>query len=141
MKVVTAFANATKMKYIITESQYKLVTEEKEDFETFLLKKFPNIDNLVMRRFNTMGQGLGRKYYDKETDEWALRVVANSSLSWEPGKGSVQSNPFVRLYVSQPIYTYIKKYGMNFEYEMLDWFNKTYEENADAVLRGGKTDI
>jgi hypothetical protein len=63
-----------------------------------------------------------------------------SAPSWEEGKGVVSSNPFNRLNVTQPLYTYIKKYGMNFEYKMLDWFNKTYDENADSVLRGGKTD-
>jgi hypothetical protein len=128
------------MKYIITESQYKTLTEEKEDFETFLLKKFPNIDKLQMRRFNKFGQGLGRKYYDPETNEWLFRLTVKSAPSWEEGKGVVSSNPFNRLNVTQPLYTYIKKYGMNFEYKMLDWFNKTYDENADSVLRGGKTD-
>jgi hypothetical protein len=128
------------MKYIITESQYNKLTEKKEDFDSYLKRKFPNIDNLEMRRFNTMGQGIGRKYYDPEIDEWLFRVTSTSPPSWESGKGVVPSNPFIRLSVTQPIYTYIKKYGIDFEYEMMNWFNKTYNENVDSVLRGGKVD-
>ena len=128
------------MKYIITESQYNKLSEEQVDFDSYLKNRYPNIDNLKMSRFNTLGQGLGRKYYDSETEEWLFRVTSSSPPSWEVGKGVVPSNPFIRLSVTQPIYTYIKKYGINFEYEMRDWFNKTYDENVNSVLRGGKPD-
>jgi hypothetical protein len=128
------------MKYIITESQYNKLSEEQVDFDSYLKNRYPNIDNLKMSRFNTLGQGIGRKYYDPETEEWLFRVTSSSPPSWESGKGVVPSNPFIRLSVTQPIYTYIKKYGINFEYEMRDWFNKTYDENVNSVLRGGKPD-
>lgn len=125
------------MKYIVTESQYNRLTEEKEEFDSYLKSRYPNIDNLKMSRFNTMGQGLGRKYYDPETEEWLFRVVVKTSPDWESGKGAINSSPFTRLYVTQPLYTYLKKYDLNFDYHMINWFNNVYDENVDAVLRGG----
>jgi hypothetical protein len=125
------------MKYIIKESQYLRLTEEKIDFESYLKLKYPNIDNLKMSRFNTMAQGLGRKYYDPETDEWLFRVVVKTAPDWESGKGIINSSLFTRLYVTQPLYTYLKKYGLNYDYDMINWFNQAYDENVDSVLRGG----
>lgn len=125
------------MKYIIKESQYLRLTEEKIDFESYLKLKYPNIDNLKMSRFNTMAQGLGRKYHDPETDEWLFRVVVKTAPDWESGKGIIDSSLFTRLYVTQPLYTYLKKYSLNYDYDMINWFNQTYDENVDSVLRGG----
>ncbi len=135
MKVVTAFANATKMKYIITESQYKLLTEEKENFETFLLKKFPNIDNLKKVYSNTPFTGPVRKYVDPETNNLFFRVVFRLDPKWEPGVGALENDGFIRLYVTPKIYSYVKKYGMNFEYELMNWFNKRYDEDVNAAIK------
>jgi hypothetical protein len=125
------------MKYIITESQYKRLTEENdEDFETFLNKKYPNIGNLKMVRFNTVGQGLGRKYVNPKNDQTVFRVTTKLNPKWEEGKGEVSSNPGTPLSVRQNMYNYFRKYGMNFEYYLMDWFNKTYNENVSSVVRG-----
>jgi hypothetical protein len=135
--VGTAFVNANKMKYIITESQYKRLTEENdEDFETFLNKKYPNIGNLKMVRFNTAAQGIGRKYVNPKNNDTVFRVITKLNPNWEEGKGEVSSNPGTPLSVRQNMYNYFRKYGMNFEYYLMDWFNKTYNENVSSVVRG-----
>ena len=126
------------MKYIITENQYKRLTEgENNDFESFLTSKFPNINNLKKRYYNTSFSGPIRKYSDPEKDIPYFRVSFKSPPSWESGVGAVGSHPFVRLFVLPKIYTYLKKHGMNFEYDLMEWFNKTYNENVNSVLKGG----
>jgi hypothetical protein len=135
------FVNVNKMKYIITESQYKKLTESNEDdFESFLLKRFPKINDLKKGYLNTKFQGPYRRYTDPENDNLYFRVVPTIQPTWEPGKGYSNTDEFVRIYVSPKVYTHIKKYGMNYEYDLMDWFNKTYDENVNAVLRGGPTD-
>jgi hypothetical protein len=125
------------MKYIITESQYNRLNEENdEDFETFLLKKYPNIGDLELKRFNTLGQGLGRKYVNPKNGETIFRVTTKLNPNWEEGKGEVSSNPSTPLSVRQNMYNYFKKYGFNFEFYLMDWFNKTYNENVGSVVRG-----
>ena len=125
------------MKYIITESQYNRLNEEtNEDFEFFLLKKYPNIGNLEMKRFNTVGQGLGRKYVNPKNGETIFRVTTKLNPNWEEGKGEVSSNPSTPLSVRQNMYNYFKKFGFNFEFYLMDWFNKTYNENVGSVVRG-----
>jgi hypothetical protein len=125
------------MKYIITESQYNRLNEENdEDFETFLLKKYPNIGDLELKRFNTLGQGLGRKYVNPKNGETIFRVTTKLNPNWEGGKGEVSSNPSTPLSVRQNMYNYFKKYGFNFEFYLMDWFNKTYNENVGSVVRG-----
>ena len=125
------------MKYIITESQYNRLNEEtNEDFEFFLLKKYPNIGNLEMKRFNNVGQGLGRKYVNPKNGETIFRVTTKLNPNWEEGKGEVSSNPSTPLSVRQNMYNYFKKFGFNFEFYLMDWFNKTYNENVGSVVRG-----
>lgn len=124
------------MKYIITESQYNKLTENnKDDFESFLLQRFPKINNLKKEYSNTVFSGPIRRYVDPEKDELYFRVVANVEKKWTPGVGTSNSDGFIRLYVSPKIYTYIKKYGMSFEYDLMDWFNKQYDEEVNSVLR------
>lgn len=135
-----AFVNVNNMKYVITESQYKRLTEEKNDFELFLLKRFPNINDLKMGWLNTKFTGPVRRYTDPENDKLMFRVVITVSPTWKTGEGYSDTDEFVRLYVSPKVYTYIKKYGMNYEYYLIDWFNKTYNENVNTALRGGPTD-
>lgn len=123
------------MKYVITESQYNRLTEEKTNFESFLIKRFPKIGNLKMERNNNIFSGPNRRYIDPETEKLYFRVVFKTVPNWESGVGPSDKDEFVRLYVSPIIYNYIKKYGMNFEYELMDWFNKTYNENTNSVLK------
>jgi hypothetical protein len=123
------------MKYIITESQYNRLTEEKTDFESFLTKRFPKIGNLKMERVNTLSSGPNRRYFDPENGQLYFRVVFKTVPSWESGVGASDTDEFIRLYVSPKIYTYVKKYGMNFEYDLMEWFNQTYDENVNSVLK------
>jgi hypothetical protein len=123
------------MKYIITESQYNRLTEEKTDFESFLTKRFPKIGNLKMERVNTLSSGPNRRYFDPENGQLYFRVVFKTVPSWESGVGASDTDEFIRLYVSPKIYAYVKKYGMNFEYDLMEWFNQTYDENVNSVLK------
>ena len=123
------------MKYIITESQYNRLTEEKTDFESFLTKRFPKIGNLKMERVNTLSSGPNRRYFDPENGQLYFRVVFKTVPSWESGVGASDTDEFIRLYVSPKIYAYVKKYGMNFEYDLMEWFNRTYDENVNSVLK------
>jgi hypothetical protein len=123
------------MKYVITESQYNRLTEEKTDFESFLTKRFPKIGNLKMERVNTLSSGPNRRYFDPENGQLYFRVVFKTVPSWESGVGASDTDEFIRLYVSPKIYTYVKKYGMNFEYDLMEWFNQTYDENVNSVLK------
>ena len=123
------------MKYVITESQYNRLTEEKTDFESFLTKRFPKIGNLKMERVNTLSSGPNRRYFDPENGQLYFRVVFKTVPSWESGVGASDTDEFIRLYVSPKIYTYVKKYGMNFEYDLMEWFNRTYDENVNSVLK------
>jgi hypothetical protein len=124
------------MKYIITESQYKILTEDKDNnFESFLTKRFPKIGNLEMERVNPVFSGPSRRYFNPVNSELYFRVVFTTKPSWESGVGASNKDEFIRLYVSPKIYNYVKKYGMNFEYVLMDWFNQTYDENVNSVLK------
>ena len=124
------------MKYIITESQYKILTEDKDnDFESFLTKRFPNINHLKMDRSNPPSSGPVRRYSNPDNNELYFRVVLRIQPTWSSGIGSSNTDEFIRLFVSPKIYSYVKKYGMNFEYDLMDWFNKTYNENVNSVLK------
>jgi hypothetical protein len=124
------------MKYIITESQYKRLTEDKDnDFESYLTKRFPKINNLQMERNNNTFSGPNRRYFDPENGKLYFRVVFKTVPNWESGVGASDTDEFIRLYVSPIIHTYVKKYGMNFEYDLMNWFNQTYNENTNSVLK------
>jgi hypothetical protein len=123
------------MKYVITESQYNRLTEEKTDFESFLTKRFPKIGNLKMERVKPVSSGPNRRYFDPENGQLYFRVVFKTVPSWESGVGASDTDEFIRLYVSPKIYAYVKKYGMNFEYDLMEWFNRTYDENVNSVLK------
>ena len=133
----TVFVNVNKMKYIITESQYNKLTEEddEENFEVFLKKRFPKIDNLKKETANKSFAGLTNRYFDPEKEELYFRVALRTAPKWEPGVGMPSNDEFIRLYVSPKVYNYVKKYGMNFEYDLMDWFNKTYGEEVNSVLK------
>lgn len=124
------------MKLIITETQYKKITESKDnDFELFLTKRFPNIGNLKMVRGNHLIKGPFRKYIDLEKNTQYFKLILKSPPKWESGVGLVNSYPGVRLVVIPKVYSYTRKYGSNFEYDLINWFNKTYDENADLIYK------
>jgi hypothetical protein len=124
------------MKLIITETQYKKLTESNDnDFDSFITSRFPNIGNLKMVRGNHLITGPFRKYIDPEKNTQYFKLILKSPPKWESGAGLVNSYPGVRLVVIPKVYSYIRKYGSNFEYDLLDWFNKTYDENAELIYK------
>jgi hypothetical protein len=88
-----------------------------------------------MERVNTLSSGPNRRYFDPENGQLYFRVVFKTVPSWESGVGASDTDEFIRLYVSPKIYAYVKKYGMNFEYDLMEWFNQTYDENVNSVLK------
>jgi hypothetical protein len=125
------------MKLIITETQYKKLTESKDnDFNSFLTKRFPKINDLKMNRANFPFSGPVRRYVNPDNNELYFRVAFRVPQTWSSNVGSSNTDEFIRLYVSSKVYSYVKKYGMNFEYDLMDWFNKTYNEDVNTVLRG-----
>ena len=125
------------MKITITESQYNLLLKEnQENFEEFLLKRFPYINDLKLIRYRTSTSGPVRAYIkpDNEKNKY-FRVISRIEPTFIPGVGTKDKDEFVRLYVSSQIYTYAQKFGLNFEFELMDWFNKTYDENVNSVLK------
>jgi hypothetical protein len=124
------------MKLIITESQYKKLTEgHSKDFKSYLEAKYPNISNLQMRRSRS-ARGVVRKYYDPETDKVFFYVNDIKEKGWESNIGTVNKNPYVRLFVNVYVYSYAKKFSYNFEYELMNWFNSTYGEETNSVIKG-----
>lgn len=127
------------MKLIVTENQYKKLTESnKGDFDSFITTKFPNIGNLVMVRGRHPFLGAFRKYFDPVKNTQYFKVILKSPPKWESGAGLVDSYPGIRLVVLPKVYSYANKYGPSFEYDLLDWFNKTYDENAEIIFRATK---
>jgi hypothetical protein len=127
------------MKYIITESQYNKLTEShQDDFNSFITEKFPNIDKLKMVRGTHPFTGPFRKYVDPENNSQYFKVILKSPPKWESGAGLVDTYSGIRLVVLPKVYSYTKKYGSSFEYDLLDWFNKTYDENAEIIFRATK---
>ena len=123
------------MKLIITETQYKKLTESNnDDFDSFITNRFPGIDKLKMIRGNHPFTGPFRKYVDPKHTQY-FKVILKSPPKWESGAGLVDTYPGVRLIIIPKVYSYIKKYGSSFEYDLLDWFNKTYDEKAEIISR------
>jgi hypothetical protein len=81
-------------------------------------------------------KGFVRKYYDPETEKVFFYVNDIKDKGWESNIGTVNKNPYVRLFVEIGVYKYVKKFSYNFEYDLLDWFNSTYDEDANAVIKG-----
>ena len=126
------------MKLIITETQYqKLVENDKPDFDTFLKIRYPNIGNLKMDKRRCHTTGLCRRYYDPTTNEIYFNLIVDSPPDWKAGIGEVGSDAPNRLYVNSKIHNRAKQYSMWFESDLLNWFNKTYDENAQSTFKGG----
>jgi hypothetical protein len=125
------------MKLIITENQYKLLKEDEDNhFEKFLLKRFPYINDLKVIRYRTPSLGPVRAYVKPENETKPFfRVISKISPTFTPGVGVLDKDEFIRLYVSTQIYNYAQKFAMNFEFELMDWFNKTYDENVNSVVK------
>ena len=124
------------MKIKITESQYTILKENHNDnFNSFITERFPNINKLKIVRGNHPFTGPFRKYVDPEKNTQYFKVILKSPPKWESGTGLVDTYPGIRLIVLPKVYSYIKKYSSNFEYDLIDWFNKTYDEKAEIISR------
>lgn len=129
------------MKIRITENQYKLLLEkEEENFEEFLLKRFPYINDLKVIRYRTPSSGPVRGFVkpDNEKDKY-FRVISRIEPTFIPGVGTTNKDEFIRLYVTSKIYNYSQKFGMNFEFELINWFNRIYDENVNSVVKSSST--
>ena len=124
------------MKIVITETQYKLLKEGEDNrFEEFLLKRFPYINDLKIIRYRTLVAGPVRGYIKPDDEKTKyFRVLSKINPTWSPGVGAADKDEFVRLYVLPKIYNYAKKFGFNFEFDLMDWFNKTYDENVNSIV-------
>ena len=66
------------MKLIITETQYKKLTESNnDDFDSFITNRFPGIDKLKMIRGNHPFTGPYRKYVDPKNTQY-FKVILKS---------------------------------------------------------------
>jgi len=89
------------MKIIITENQYKLLKEDRDnDFEEFLLKRFPYINDLEILRYRTSSSGPVRAYIRPGNEKYKyFRVISRIEPTFIPGVGTKDKDEFVRLYV------------------------------------------
>ena len=125
------------MKYIINESQYQLLTEQKKTIiQMFLDSKYPDMGRLRKRQTNSMSFGRGYKFFDPKNNDVLFHVVSGGPVFWERGGGTTPAYPGVRLYVNYDLYKSLENYLGDFEEELLKWFNENYKQNADRVIDG-----
>ena len=125
------------MKYIINESQYQLLTEQKKTIiQMFLDSKYPDMGRLRKRQTNSMSFGRGYKFFDPKNNDVLFHVVSGGPVFWERGGGTTPAYPGVRLYVESDLYETLEGYLGDFENELLKWFNENYKQNADRVIAG-----
>lgn len=136
MKVVTAFVNAINMKYVITESQYKKLTEQKKNIvQTFMDAKYPEMNRLRKRPTKSMSFGQGYKFFNPKNNDVLFHVVSGGPVFWDMGNGTTPAYPGIRLYVDFDLYDTLEGYLGDFEDKLLKWFNETYKQQADRVIR------
>lgn len=127
------------MKYVITETQYKKLTEQKKSFiQTFMETKFPEMGRLRKRQTNSRTFGRGYKFFNPKNNDVLFHVVSGGPVFWDRGNGTTPAYPGVRLYVESGLYETLEGYLGDFENELLKWFNETYKQQADRVIRGIK---
>ena len=125
------------MKYVITESQYNKLTEQRKSFvERFIEVKYPEMGRLRKRQTKNMSFGRGYKYFDPKTNDVLFHVVSGGPVYWEGGDVTRPKYPGVRLYVDYDLYNDLEGYLGNFDDELLKWFNETYKQQTDRVIRG-----
>lgn len=126
------------MKYVITETQYKKLTEQKKSFiENFMDTKYPEMGRLRKRPTKSMSFGRGYKFFNPKNNDVLFHVVQGGPVYFQRGE-SRPAYPGVRLYVESGLYETLEGYLGDFENELLKWFNETYKQQADRVIRGIK---
>ena len=125
------------MKYIITESQYKVLSEQKKKniVQLFIDSKFPEMKKLRKRQTRNMSFGSGYKFFNPDNNDVLFHVVSGGPVYWTKGD-TEPVYPGVRLYVDYGLYDAMEGYLGNFDDDLLKWFNETYKQNADRVNRG-----
>lgn len=126
------------MKYIINESQYQILTEQKKNIiQMFLDSKYPDMGRLRKRQTNSMSFGRGYKFFDPKNNDVLFHVVWGGPVIWKRGEGTTEPRyPGIRLYVDYDLYKSLENYLGNFDEELLKWFNENYKQNADRVIAG-----
>jgi hypothetical protein len=125
------------MKYIMTESQYGKLTEQRKSIiERFFEVAYPEIGKLRKRPTKNMKLGQGYKYFDPKTKDVLFHVVSGGPVYWEGGGVTTPVYPGVRLYVESNLYNSLENFIGDFEEELLNWFNMTYKQESDRVIRG-----
>lgn len=126
------------MKYIINESQYQLLTEQKKNIiQMFLDSKYPDMGRLRKRQTNSRTFGRGYKFFNPKNNDVLFHVVQGGPVYFQRGESS-PAYPGVRLYVESDLFETLEGYLGDFENELLKWFNETYKQQADRVIRGIK---
>lgn len=126
------------MKYIINESQYQILTEQKKNIiQMFLDSKYPDMGRLRKRQTNSKMFGSGYKFFNPKNNDVLFHVVSGGPVFWIRGKGITEPRyPGIRLYVDYDLYKSLENYLGNFDEELLKWFNENYKQNADRVIAG-----
>lgn len=123
------------MKYIVTESQYNRLTEDKKNIiQSFLNVRYPEMGRLRKRQTKNMSFGRGYKFFDPKTNNVLFHVVSGGPIFW--GENPRPAYPGVRLYVDRELYDDLEGYLGNFEDKLVEWFNETYKQQSDRVIRG-----
>ena len=124
------------MKYIINESQYQLLTEQKKNIiQMFLDSKYPDMGRLRKRQTNSKMFGSGYKFFDPKNNDVLFHVVWGGPVIWTRNEMK-PAYPGIRLHVDYDLYKSLENYLGNFEEELLKWFNENYKQNADRVIAG-----
>ena len=125
------------MKYIITESQYNFLTEQRKSvIQYYFDSKYPGMKRLRKRPTNNRFFGRGFKYFDPDSNEVLFHLVSGGPSIYEKGDGYRPLYPGIRLYVDNDLYRDLENYLGNFEDDLLKWFNETYKQDADRIIPG-----
>jgi hypothetical protein len=126
------------MKYVITETQYKKLTEQKKNIvQPFMDVKYPEMNRLRKRPTKSMSFGQGYKFFNPKNNDVLFHVVQGGPVYFQRGESS-PAYPGIRLYVDFDLYDALEGYLGVFEDKLLKWFNEKYKQQADRVIRGIK---
>jgi hypothetical protein len=127
------------MRYIITETQYDMLTEQRKDvIQVVMGLIYPEMGRLRKRPTKSMSFGRGYKFFDPKTNDVLFHVVSGGPVFWDNGGGTRPAYPGIRLYVDSSLYDSLSGYLGDFDDKLLDWFNPKYGQQADRVIRGIK---
>ena len=125
------------MIYIINETQFKLIKEQKINIVQFFSNlKYPDMGKLRKRKTHNRMFGEGYKFFNTKNGEVLFHVVWGGPVYLkQDGKGVEQRFPGIRLYVDSELYNQFVNYFAD-ENTLLKWFNETYSQSADRIISG-----